>query len=46
MKADADILDRLYNAKDPEEIAGIYNQWAKTYDMDHNTLITHFLSIE
>nr|VFJ88114.1 MAG: Methyltransferase domain-containing protein [Candidatus Kentron sp. H]VFJ90115.1 MAG: Methyltransferase domain-containing protein [Candidatus Kentron sp. H]VFJ96481.1 MAG: Methyltransferase domain-containing protein [Candidatus Kentron sp. H] len=34
MKANADILDRLYNAKDPEEIAGIYNQWAKTYDMD------------
>nr|VFJ75470.1 MAG: Methyltransferase domain-containing protein [Candidatus Kentron sp. FW] len=34
MKADAKILDRLYKAKTPQEIADIYTEWAKTYDAD------------
>nr|VFK55262.1 MAG: Ubiquinone/menaquinone biosynthesis C-methylase UbiE [Candidatus Kentron sp. TUN] len=34
MKADAEILDRLYKADTPQEIADIYTQWAKTYDVD------------
>lgn|GEM_PF-1626047 len=34
MKADEKILNRLYNAGNPEEIAEIYNEWAKTYDTD------------
>jgi ubiquinone/menaquinone biosynthesis C-methylase UbiE len=32
MKADAEILERLYNAESPQEIADIYNQWSKNYD--------------
>ncbi|HDN27228.1 MAG TPA: class I SAM-dependent methyltransferase [Thioploca sp.] len=32
MKADAEILERLYTAESPQEIAEIYSQWAKTYD--------------
>jgi len=34
MKADAKILEQLYTAKSPQEIADIYSQWAKTYDTD------------
>jgi predicted TPR repeat methyltransferase len=34
MKADAEILERLYTAKNPQEIADIYSQWAATYDED------------
>ncbi len=36
MKADAEIIDRLYKAESPQEIAEIYSQWAKTYDEDLN----------
>lgn len=36
MKADAEIIERLYDAKNPQEIADIYSQWAKTYDDDLN----------
>ena len=32
MKADAEILERLYTAESPQEIADIYNQWSKDYD--------------
>ncbi|KHD07076.1 methyltransferase [Candidatus Thiomargarita nelsonii] len=32
MKADAEILKQLYKAKNPQEIAEIYNQWSKNYD--------------
>ena len=34
MKADAEILEQLYHAKDHQEIAGIYSKWATTYDAD------------
>lgn len=32
MKADAEMIERLYNAKSPQEIAEIYDQWSKDYD--------------
>jgi len=36
MKADAEMMEQLYKAKKPQEIADIYSQWAKTYDEDLN----------
>jgi ubiquinone/menaquinone biosynthesis C-methylase UbiE len=36
MKADAKIIERLYTAKNPQEIADIYSQWATSYDEDLN----------
>jgi predicted TPR repeat methyltransferase len=34
MKADTELLEQLYHAEDPQEIAEIYSKWAKTYDTD------------
>nr|VFJ67614.1 MAG: Methyltransferase domain-containing protein [Candidatus Kentron sp. FM]VFJ67799.1 MAG: Methyltransferase domain-containing protein [Candidatus Kentron sp. FM]VFK16771.1 MAG: Methyltransferase domain-containing protein [Candidatus Kentron sp. FM] len=34
MKADKEIIEQLYRAETPREIAGIYDRWAKTYDSD------------
>ena len=36
MKADAEMIAQLYKAKNPQEIAEIYSQWATTYDEDLN----------
>nr|VFJ93061.1 MAG: Methyltransferase domain-containing protein [Candidatus Kentron sp. LFY] len=32
MRADKSVIDRLYRAESPREIADIYDRWAETYD--------------